>query len=57
MLTNQETIDREFGNLLDIKDNFPKFVLTMDEIRETATFKGIQRMHIKDFCLKIVSST
>jgi predicted AAA+ superfamily ATPase len=54
MLTNQETVDREFGNLLDIPDNFPKFVLTMDEIRETSTYKGIQRMHVKDFCLKIV---
>jgi len=54
MLTNQETIDREFGSLLDIPDNFPKYVLTMDEIRETSTYKGIQRMHVKDFCLYII---
>jgi len=53
MLTNQETIDREYGNLLDIKDNFPKYVLTMDELSDTSTYKGIQRMHVKDFCLTI----
>lgn len=53
MLTNQETIDREFGNLLAIPDNFPKYVITMDEISETSTYKGIQRMHVKDFCLKM----
>lgn len=57
MLTNQETVDREFGNLLDIPDNFPKYVLTMDEIRETSTYKGIQRIHVKDFCLNILSRT
>ena len=54
MLTNQETIHREFGNLLEIPDNFPKYVVTMDEISETSTYKGIIRMHIKDFCLKMV---
>ena len=56
MLTNQETINREFGNLLEIPDNFPKYVVTMDEISEVSTYKGIIRMHIKDFCLKMVNT-
>jgi len=55
MLTNDETINREFGNLLEIPDNFPKYVVTMDEISEISTYKGIIRMHVKDFCLKMVS--
>ncbi|MBN2613067.1 MAG: ATP-binding protein [Bacteroidales bacterium] len=54
MLTNEETINREYGNLLEIPDNFPKYVVTMDEITENSTYKGINRMHIKDFCLKMV---
>lgn len=53
LLTNQETIDREFGNLLNISDNFPKYVVTMDETTEIGTFKGIKRMQVKDFCLKV----
>jgi len=52
MLTNKNTIDREFGNLLDIHDNYPKYVVTMDEITETSSYKGIKHMHVKDFCLK-----
>jgi len=54
MLTNEGTIEREFGNLLEISDNFPKYVVTMDELTELSTYKGINRMHVKDFCLKIV---
>jgi predicted AAA+ superfamily ATPase len=56
MLSNEATINREFGNLLEIPDNFPKYVVTMDEFPETSTFKGIFRMHVKDFCLKIISN-
>jgi hypothetical protein len=41
-------------NLLDISDNFPKYVVTMDELTETSTYMGIHRMHVKDFCLKMV---
>lgn len=54
MLTNQETIDREFGNLLEIPDNYPKYVVTMDDLSETASYKGIKRIHVKDFCKQIV---
>ena len=55
MLTNQETINREFGNLLEIPDNFPKFVVTMDELSEISTHKGVNRMHVKDFCLYVLA--
>lgn len=54
LLTNDRTVDREFGNLLEIPDNFPKYVVTMDEVTDTTTHKGINRMHVKDFCLKMV---
>lgn len=54
LLTNQNTIQREFENLIGIPDNFPKYVVTMDELSETSTYKGINRIHIKDFCLSIV---
>lgn len=53
-LANEKTINREFENLLEIPDNFPKYVVTLDELSETSNYKGIVRMHIKDFCLKIV---
>ena len=43
-----KTIDREFGNLLNIKDNYPKIVVTMDELAGT-DYQGIQHIHILDF--------
>jgi len=54
LLANEGTINREYGDLLEIPDNFPKYVVTMDELSEISTHKGIKRMHVKDFCLKMV---
>lgn len=56
LLTNDTTINREFGNLLNIQDNFPKYVITMDEMTELTSYKGIIRMHIKDFCLNLLNN-
>lgn len=50
LLEKPGTAEREFGNLLEIRDNFPKYVVTMDDLNETASYLGIQRMHVKDFC-------
>lgn len=50
LLEKPETAQREFGNLLGISDNYPKYVVTMDELNETSSYQGIQRMHVKDFC-------
>jgi hypothetical protein len=50
-LTNKETIEREYGNLINIKDNFPKYLITLDEISST-DYKGIQHLHIRDFLMQ-----
>lgn len=49
MLHDQHTIDREFGNLLAIADNFPKYVITMDEISAPFGIKGIEKIHLREF--------
>jgi predicted AAA+ superfamily ATPase len=49
-LTDQKTQDREFGNLLRIEDNSPKFVVSMDETDMSQ--KGIVHINIADFLLK-----
>ena len=46
----QETIDREYGRLLAIEDNYPKYVLTTDEYAG-GNYQGIKTMHIADFLL------
>jgi len=50
-LNEQATIDREFGNLLAVPDNYPKFVISEDYFSGN-TFQGIRHMQIRDF-LKI----
>jgi len=49
MLFDQKTIDREFGNLMSIDDNYPKYVVTMDEISAGSDFKGILQIHLREF--------
>jgi len=49
-ITEQTTIDREFTPLLEIKDNHPKYVITMDEIWKD-NIEGIRHKHIADFLL------
>lgn len=50
LLDSDATIDREFSPLLDIRDNYPKYVLTMDE-RWKEGRDGVRCMHIADFLL------
>jgi len=50
MITDQRIHDREFGNLLKIKDNFTKIVVSMDEMTG-GTFKGIKHVNIRDFLI------
>jgi uncharacterized protein len=49
LLQNQETIDREFKNLLSIDNNYRKIVITMDNLFSGASFKGIEHLHLLDF--------
>ena len=51
LLNNDSTIEREFGNLLKIPDNYPKYVISLDKYFNTE-FKGIQRKNIIDFLQK-----
>ncbi len=50
LLKSEETIKREFGVLRKIKDNYPKYVITMDNLPQTNN-DGIIRMHIFDFLM------
>lgn len=50
-LENQQTVNREFGNLLAIDDQYPKYVVTMDEFWKD-DIEGVKHLHITDFLLK-----
>ena len=51
-LNDETTIQREFGNLLKIKDNYPKIVVSQDLFHGN-TYEGIQYLGIRDFLMKV----
>ena len=50
-LENEETVEREFGNLLSIDDQYPKYVVTMDDFWKDS-IEGVKHLYITDFLLK-----
>ena len=49
-INSEKTEKREYDRLLEIPDNYPKFVLTTDEFAG-GNYEGIKTMHIADFLL------
>jgi len=49
LLSDNRIIEREFGNLLSIKDNYPKYVVSMDQFNAPGTYKGIKHLPLLDF--------
>ncbi len=49
-MVEQQTIDREFGAFKSINDNYPKYVVSMDEFWND-NVEGIKHIHIADFLL------
>lgn len=48
--TLPEQSDREVANLLEIKDHYPKYVVTLDELA-SGNINGIRIIHLADFLL------
>ena len=53
-LSDDKVVKREFGNLLSVSDNYPKYVVSMDEVGSTASTKGIRHMEIREFLSMLV---
>lgn len=49
-ISSEKTKEREYGNLLSIADNYPKYVLRTD-ILTGGNHEGIKTMHVADFLL------
>ena len=47
ILASPETVEREFGSLEQIPDNFPKYVVSMDELDMSRN--GIKHCNIRKF--------
>ena len=47
----EKTMQREFGNLLAIDDNYPKMVVTLDAF-DGASYQGVQAIHLRRFLME-----
>lgn len=49
LLASEETITREFGAYASVRDNFPKYVVSLDEFDMSRN--GIKHYNICDFLM------
>lgn len=49
-MESESTISREFEPLIAVKDHYPKYVVSMDELWKES-IEGVKHMHITDFLL------
>lgn len=48
-LSDEKVIKREFGNLLEVKDNYPKMVVSYDEFSGSSSYMGIKHITLLEF--------
>lgn len=50
LLASEDTIKREFGNLVAIKDNYPKLVVSLDSVSGGfSEYPGIEHVNLREF--------
>lgn len=49
LITEEKTFNREFGNLLPIKDNYPKYVISMTPYMDSSKWEGIIHIPFAEF--------
>lgn len=49
LIAADETRRREFGNLGSIKDNYPKYVISMNPLLTKSDYDGITHIHLRTF--------
>lgn len=49
---DEKTLERELAPLKEIKDNYPKILLTLDDIGNGANYEGIRQINVIDWLLK-----
>lgn len=49
LIVDEKTQKREFGNLMNIQNNYPKYVVSLDEFNRGSNVEGIHHLHLADF--------
>ena len=49
---DENTLRRELSAFERIKDNYPKYLLTLDEVFKNENYQGVIKMNVLDWLLK-----
>ncbi|MBO6026246.1 MAG: ATP-binding protein [Bacteroidales bacterium] len=49
LITEEKTFNREFGNLMPIKDNYPKYVISMTPYMDSSKWEGVIHIPFVEF--------
>ncbi|WP_300153195.1 hypothetical protein [Bacteroides sp.] len=52
LLSEESTVKREVDNLREIKNNYPKYVVSMDPFQAESNLEGIRHLHLRSFLKK-----
>lgn len=52
LIPDENVLQREFGNLLRIRDQYPKYVVSMDQMGAITSFEGIRHLSLFEFLQK-----
>lgn len=53
LMADEKTREREFGNLQAIRNNYPKYVVSLDEWTSGSSIDGIKHVHLGEFLQNI----
>lgn len=52
LIADDSTMKREFGNLLKIQDNYPKYVISMNPMVRPQNYEGIRHLTLRQFLMR-----
>lgn len=51
LIADDKTLEREFGNLLKIRDNYPKYVISMNPMIHPQNYEGVRHFTLRQFLM------
>lgn len=49
---DEKTLQRELAPYKKVRDNYPKYILTLDEVFREANYEGIQKLNVISWLLE-----
>lgn len=51
LIADNKTMEREFGNLLKVQDNYTKYVVSMNPMMRPKNYEGVKHLTLRQFLM------